>query len=88
MRYNDLPTEGKEEIKKLVKVQLFDMYGEIAGGLLLDETLKEKNPEVTLFIDFKKVDSIRTGMIEYEKRDGEIIIESYDENGGDNASDN
>jgi hypothetical protein len=35
-------SEGKEQIKQLVKVQIFDMYGEIVEGLILDEILKSK----------------------------------------------
>lgn len=42
---------------------------------------------MTLFIDFIKVDSIRTGMIKMEAEEENIIIESYDEDGGSNISD-
>ena len=87
MRYNNLTTEGKEEIKQLVKVQIFDMYEEILGELILEETLKKQNPEVTLFVDFKKVDAIRMGMIKLEENDDKEIIESYDKNEGSNISD-
>ena len=87
MKYNDLTDEGKEEVRQLLKVQLFKYYNEDVHGLLFETALREQNPNVTLFVDLKVVDRIHNSMIEIEESDGSEMANTGEEEDGFAATD-
>lgn len=75
MKYNDLPNQGKEEVRQLLKAQFFKYYDQDVHGLLFESAIKVLNPDVTLFVDLKIVDTIKKNMVEMDNQLDEGLLD-------------